>query len=317
MSGVRVPPPLLPHRLTHVFCRPAEAGKSGRASRVPSIPGIRSGLWVPFHFTEHGRSAIIRHVRDDRIGASLRAVRGGDGEMRKPLTRLTEPMVRENGVLRPATWDEALDRAAGGFRSAAAAGPDAFGMFSCSKATNEMNYLAQKFARDGGGQQQHRQLQPHLTRPQRRRSGDGVRGGRRHQLLPGDGGDRPRSSSGGRTPGDAIRSSSTTCSRRIHNGAKLYVVDPRRTSSAQWADGWLGTRRRHRHRAGQRRWRARSSPPGLAEPRASSSARPAASRSYAASVEPWTLERAERETGVPADADPRAGPSPTPAPTAP
>lgn len=26
----------------------------------------------------------------------------------------------------------------------------------------------------------------------------------------------------------------------IHNGARLYVVDPRRTSSAQWADVWLG-----------------------------------------------------------------------------
>ncbi len=26
----------------------------------------------------------------------------------------------------------------------------------------------------------------------------------------------------------------------VHNGAKLYVVDPRRTGSAQWADGWLG-----------------------------------------------------------------------------
>ena len=30
--------------------------------------------------------------------------------------RLTQPLVRENGVLRPATWDEALDRAADGFR---------------------------------------------------------------------------------------------------------------------------------------------------------------------------------------------------------
>jgi predicted molibdopterin-dependent oxidoreductase YjgC len=26
----------------------------------------------------------------------------------------------------------------------------------------------------------------------------------------------------------------------IRNGAKLYVVDPRRTASARWADGWLG-----------------------------------------------------------------------------
>jgi predicted molibdopterin-dependent oxidoreductase YjgC len=62
--------------------------------------------------------------------------------------RLTEPMVRENGRLRPATWDEALGRAAGGFRSIVDQhGPDSFGMFSCSKATNEVNYLAQKFTR--------------------------------------------------------------------------------------------------------------------------------------------------------------------------
>ena len=26
----------------------------------------------------------------------------------------------------------------------------------------------------------------------------------------------------------------------VRNGAKLYVVDPRRTSSAQWAEKWLG-----------------------------------------------------------------------------
>jgi predicted molibdopterin-dependent oxidoreductase YjgC len=63
-------------------------------------------------------------------------------------TRLTEPLVRENGVLRPAAWDEALDRAAEGFqRNLEAHGPDAFGMFSCSRATNEMNFAAQKFTR--------------------------------------------------------------------------------------------------------------------------------------------------------------------------
>ena len=62
--------------------------------------------------------------------------------------RLTTPMVRHDGALREATWDEALDRAADGFRRVIDRhGPEAFGMFSCSKATNEMNYLAQKFAR--------------------------------------------------------------------------------------------------------------------------------------------------------------------------
>ena len=62
--------------------------------------------------------------------------------------RLTEPLVRENGALRPATWDEALDRAAAGFqRTIDARGPNAVGIFSCSKSTNEMNFLAQKLAR--------------------------------------------------------------------------------------------------------------------------------------------------------------------------
>ena len=68
--------------------------------------------------------------------------------MPKSLTRLTEPLVRENGALRPATWDEALDRAAEGFRATVAAhGPNSFGLFSCSKASNELNFMTQKFAR--------------------------------------------------------------------------------------------------------------------------------------------------------------------------
>ncbi len=62
--------------------------------------------------------------------------------------RLTTPMVRDDGVLREATWEEALGRAATGFRTAVDAhGPTAFGMFSCSKTTNEVNYAAQRFAR--------------------------------------------------------------------------------------------------------------------------------------------------------------------------
>lgn len=68
--------------------------------------------------------------------------------MPKTYTRLTQPLVREGGTLRPASWEEALDRAAAGFRAAVEShGPDTFGLFSCSKATNEVNYLAQKFAR--------------------------------------------------------------------------------------------------------------------------------------------------------------------------
>ena len=66
----------------------------------------------------------------------------------EPYTRLTQPLVRDDGRLHPTTWDDALDRAAAGFRRAVdAKGPDTVGMFSCSKATNEMNFIAQKFVR--------------------------------------------------------------------------------------------------------------------------------------------------------------------------
>jgi formate dehydrogenase major subunit len=62
------------------------------------------------------------------------------------LPRLTRPLVRDHGELRPASWDEALDRAASGFRRAFDAGKQT-GLFSCSKTTNELNFATQKFSR--------------------------------------------------------------------------------------------------------------------------------------------------------------------------
>lgn len=66
----------------------------------------------------------------------------------KPYIRLTHPLVRDGEKLRRATWEEALERAAAGLRDARDRGAaKTFGTFSCSKATNEMNYVAQKFTR--------------------------------------------------------------------------------------------------------------------------------------------------------------------------
>lgn len=62
--------------------------------------------------------------------------------------RLTQPLVRVNGVLRPTSWDDALDHAAEGFRrNLQNTGRMATGIFSCSKSTNEVNFLASKMAR--------------------------------------------------------------------------------------------------------------------------------------------------------------------------
>ena len=66
------------------------------------------------------------------------------------MRRIVHPLVRDarGGALRQATWDEALDRVARGFTAMRDEhGGQAFGLFSCSKSTNEMNYAAQKFAR--------------------------------------------------------------------------------------------------------------------------------------------------------------------------
>jgi predicted molibdopterin-dependent oxidoreductase YjgC len=62
--------------------------------------------------------------------------------------RLTTPLVRVDGLLRPTTWDVALDTVARGLaRARSQHGPDAVGMFACSKTTNELNYAAQKLMR--------------------------------------------------------------------------------------------------------------------------------------------------------------------------
>jgi formate dehydrogenase major subunit len=88
--------------------------------------------------------------------------------------------------------------------------------------------------------------------------------------------------------------------KAVHNGARMYVVDPRRTGSAQWADTWLGldvgtdialsnTVAREIIHAGLTNERfIETATTGFDE--------------YRESVEPWTLEEGERVTGVPAQA---------------
>src|SRR5947209_7820626 len=86
----------------------------------------------------------------------------------------------------------------------------------------------------------------------------------------------------------------------VRNGARLYVVDPRRTGSAQWADIWLGLdvgsdialanamAREILHAGLENRAFIERATTGFDE--------------YAACVEAYPLERGERDTGVPASA---------------
>jgi predicted molibdopterin-dependent oxidoreductase YjgC len=62
--------------------------------------------------------------------------------------RLKTPLVRENGELREASWDEALDVVAKRLNQIKEKdGPDSIGVLTSARITNEENYLAQKFTR--------------------------------------------------------------------------------------------------------------------------------------------------------------------------
>ena len=62
--------------------------------------------------------------------------------------RLTTPLVRRDGALAEATWDEALEVVARKLAATKAQhGPDAIGTLCSAKCTNEDNYVFQKFVR--------------------------------------------------------------------------------------------------------------------------------------------------------------------------
>jgi predicted molibdopterin-dependent oxidoreductase YjgC len=62
--------------------------------------------------------------------------------------RLTQPLVRRDGKLTPATWDEAMSFVAGRLLEIRDMyGPDSIGFLVSAKCTNEENYLLQNVAR--------------------------------------------------------------------------------------------------------------------------------------------------------------------------
>src|SRR5207247_1295089 len=123
------------HRCQRRSCRSARA----QCLLLPRASGERGGAPGMGAAGSAQPAFQARHVKwllRRRVSKSMAKTTG---------PRLTQPMIRDNDVLRPATWDEAMDRAAHGLRTQVAQhGPQAFGMFSCSKTTNELNYIAQK-----------------------------------------------------------------------------------------------------------------------------------------------------------------------------
>jgi formate dehydrogenase alpha subunit len=216
--------------------------------------------------------------------------------------RLTHPLVRDEkgGPLRRANWDEALEKATEGFRRIRLEhGPDAFGMFSCARATNEMNYVAQKFTRVIIGTH-------NVDSCNRTCHAPSVAG---LSAAFGSGGGTSSYEEVEATDLIVMWGSNARFAhpiffqhvlRGIRNGARMYAVDPRRTSTAEWAESWLGlnvgTDIPLAHAIGREIIHSGLANHAFIE-RATSGF-----EAYAAEVEPWTLSVAEQVTGVPADA---------------
>lgn len=96
-----------------------------------------------------GRIVQILPVPDAPVNKGLLCVKGRYAfDFVRAADRVTSPMIRENGAWREVSWDEAMAFTAARLRGIVAEhGPDAVGVLGSSRATNEENYLTQKFAR--------------------------------------------------------------------------------------------------------------------------------------------------------------------------
>lgn len=100
--------------------------------------------------TRDERIVTVRPALDAPVNKGHLCVKGRYGfEFVNAADRITEPMLREQGgEWRTVTWEEALAFTARRLRQLIAAyGPDSIGVLGSARATNEENYLTQKFAR--------------------------------------------------------------------------------------------------------------------------------------------------------------------------
>lgn len=103
--------------------------------------GVGCGLRI--HERE-GRIVWVDGIPENGSSQGMTCVKGRFGlEFVHAPDRLTQPLVRRDGRLQPATWDDALDLVARTF----AASLGSFAAIASAKATNEDGYVVQKFTR--------------------------------------------------------------------------------------------------------------------------------------------------------------------------
>jgi formate dehydrogenase major subunit len=99
--------------------------------------------------TRGGRIVDVEPAQDAPVSKGHLCVKGRYAfEFVYAADRVTSPLIRDNGKWKRASWDEAIAFTAEGLeRCVERYGPVSVGVLGSARATNEENYLAQKFAR--------------------------------------------------------------------------------------------------------------------------------------------------------------------------
>ena len=121
-----------------------------RATKV-TCPYCGVGCQIDFHTKDNKYAFAMAHEGqwERQPNKAMLCLKGRFGlDFVDSPDRLRTPLVRRNGELVEASWDEALDLVAERFKSIKAShGADALGFFASAKATNEENYALGRFAR--------------------------------------------------------------------------------------------------------------------------------------------------------------------------
>lgn len=99
--------------------------------------------------TRNGEIVQIKPAHNTAVSNGHLCVKGRYGyDFAQSKDRITEPMIRKNGVWEEVSWEEAFDFTAKELhRINETYGKESIGVLGSARATNEENYLAQKFAR--------------------------------------------------------------------------------------------------------------------------------------------------------------------------
>ncbi|MFC4059256.1 formate dehydrogenase subunit alpha [Planomonospora corallina] len=193
--------------------------------------------------TEGEDVVAVLPARDGPVNRGHACVKGRFAHaFRTSPERLTRPLLRRDGRLEPVSWDEALGHVARGLRAAlAAGGPGAVAAISSARATNEENYLVQKFMRTviGSNSVDNCSRLCHSPSAAGLTAAFGLAGGtdsfddveRADCLLV-----------AGANPADAHPVVGARLLRRVLGGARLVVADPRAVGLARHADVHLRPR---------------------------------------------------------------------------